>query len=136
MKVFRMTVDINTLMKENTMLKRTIETLKAQSKIAKTAYQMLETSINSLVLESSDDKRELLEINKVLFDILDQLVFLQLADDVVKIDNRVCPRCNRPLDDKEYEKLKIDDNALIESIKKIQGDIEKTILKYENIDFY
>ena len=135
MKVPRMAVDIKTLMKENTMLKRTIETLKAQSQIAKTAYQMLEMSINSLVLDSSDDKRELLEINKVLFDILDQLVFLQLADDVLKIDNRVCPRCNRPLDDKEYEKLKIDDNALIESIKKIQGEIEKTILKYENLDF-
>jgi len=129
-----MTVDIKTLMKENTMLKRTIETLKAQSQIAKTAYQMLETRINSL--EFSDDKKELFEINKVLFDILDQLVFLQLAEDALKIDNRVCPRCNRPLDDHEYEKLKVDDNALIESIKKIQGDIEKTILKYENIDFY
>ncbi|NHI94285.1 MAG: hypothetical protein EAX96_17470 [Candidatus Lokiarchaeota archaeon] len=129
-----MTIDINTLMKENSMLKRTIETLKAQSQIAKTAYSLLETRINTL--EFSDDKKELIEINKVLFDILDQLVFLQLAEDTIKIDNRICPRCNRPLDDKEYKKIKVDDSALLDSIKKIQGDIEKTIIKYENQDFY
>ena len=129
-----MSVDINTLVKENTMLKRIVQTLKSQNQIAKTAYQMLETRINTLEF-SSDEIKELVEINKVLFDILDQLVFLQLAEDVLKIDDRVCPRCKRPLDEKEYEKIKVDENAVLKSIRKIQGDIEKTLLKYENIDF-
>ena len=133
-KVFQMSVDISTLIKENTMLKRVVTTLKSQNQIAKTAYQMLETRINALEY-SSDEIKELVEINKVLFDILDQLVFLQLAEDVLKIDDRVCPRCNRPLDEKEYEKIKVDESAVLKSIRKIQGDIEKTLMKYENIDF-
>lgn len=91
-----------------------------------TKIKLLETRVN--LLEDQNPER-LAIINKILFDILDELIFLQLADDVLKIEDRQCPKCNHALDDENYQKLKVDIDSLLASMKKIQTDLEKEIKK-------
>ena len=82
----------------------------------------------SNILEDQNP-RKLAIVNKVLFDIIDQLIFLQISDDVLKLERRKCPKCNQDLTDELYQKIKVDIDALLNSVKKIQNDIADEIQK-------
>ena len=122
--------DVNKKVKE---LFDRIDKLVFENTISKNNEQLLSTKIQLLetrvkLLEDQNPER-LAIINKILFDILDELVFLQIADDVLKLEDRKCPKCNQQLNDELYEKIKIDFNSLLKSVKKIETDIGNEIKK-------
>ena len=110
---------IDNLVFENTISKN-------NEQLLSTKIQLLETRVR--LLEDQNPER-LAIINKILFDILDQLVFLQISDDVLKLERKKCPKCNQDLTEDLYQKIKIDIDALLNSIKKIQNDIAEEIQK-------
>ena len=114
--------ELAALMKETMRLRRTIEVLEADKQVMMTSNLMLTTRLETL--EKIKGPEDLMEINKTLYDIIDQLVFLQIAEDHLKINRKICPRCSRDIDDELYKKMRIDDKALMGAIKKIQYDIE------------
>ena len=109
-------------------LKRIIEMMVSQTNILQAKNELIQEKLNVLKVGDAED---LLAINNVLFDILDNLVFLQLSEDVLKIEKKICPRCHRKLDEELYEKLKVDDRALITSVKKIQLVLQDKLEKYD-----
>ncbi|NHI94044.1 MAG: hypothetical protein EAX96_16260 [Candidatus Lokiarchaeota archaeon] len=122
--------DVNKKVKE---LFERIDNLVFENTISKNNEQLLSTKIQLLetrvkLLEDQNPER-LAIINKILFDILDELVFLQIADDVLKLEDGNCPKCNQPLTDELYQKIKIDIDSLLKSVKKIETDIAQEIQK-------
>ena len=110
-----------------------IENLVFENNIFKNNQQLLITKIQLLetrvkLLEDQNPER-LAVINKLLFDILDEMIFLQLADDVMKLEDRKCPKCAQELSEDLYIKLKVDIDSLLKSMKKIQTDISQEIQK-------
>ncbi|MHA1786077.1 MAG: hypothetical protein ACTSVE_12870 [Candidatus Helarchaeota archaeon] len=110
---------IDKLVFENTISKN-------NEQLLTTKIQLLETRVK--LLEDQNPER-LAIVNKILFDILDELIFLQIADDTLKLEDRKCPRCNQPLSDELYQKIKVDIDSLLNSVRKIQNDISEEIKK-------
>ncbi len=108
-----------------------IDNLILENMILKNNDQLLETKIHLMetrmkILESNNSSKLSLT-NKILFDIIDEMIFIQISDDYLKIEQKKCPKCNQFLNEDIYNKIKIDINALIGSVKKIEHDLDSQI---------
>ena len=122
--------ETNTLNKIQELFER-IDALSIENIMLKNNDQLLSTKIQIMntrmkLLESNNSTRLAL-INKILYDIIDEMIFLQISDDYLKIERKKCPQCNQFLNEDTYNKIKIDIDALIRSVKKIESDLIKQI---------
>ena len=108
---------IDALLIENIMLKNNDQLLSTKIQIMNTRMKLLE----------SNNSTRLALTNKILYDIIDEMIFLQISDDYLKIERKKCPQCNQFLNEHDYNKIKIDIDALIGSVKKIDSDLGKQI---------
>jgi len=108
---------IDALLIENVMLKNNDQLLSTKIQLMNTRMKLLE----------SNNSTKLVLTNKILYDIIDEMVFLQISDDYLKIEQKKCPKCNQILNHETYNKIKIDIDALIGSVKKIENDLSKQI---------